>query len=295
MRVSNKFRKTICQSLDKNRPILEKYNFAPVLGGFYSAHIDHYPIRIKPDDIWLLIVQAFSNHVNLNSEDLRKYFVNFTGKKSLVCSFILDDSKQINQKIASDFSAQINSQMEKYLGKELLNTLTPNFTTTDYNSTIIFKISIMNAFKKYFEYKIFGMSGCGIPYIILEGTFEDYENIISKAIKLKKYKFSWYIDRIIPHIKKMAEAKKGKIDTYFFQNIIQKSEVTEWAGGMSGIGGHDIKVDVISGWFLNFFAYDSKGNKLETDSIKIKELSNLADQMLNVPFEFYSQKKKLII
>ena len=232
---------------------------------------------------------AFSNHVNLNSEDLRKYFVNFTGKKSLVFSFILDDSKQINQKIASDFSVQINTQMEKYLGEELLNALTPNFTTTDYNSTIIFKISIMNAFKKYFEYKMVGLSGCGIPYIILEGAYEEYENIISKAEKLKKYKFGWYIDRIIPHIKKMAEAKKGKIDTYFFKNIIQQSEVTEWAGGLSGRGGHDIKVDIISGWFLSFFAYDSKGNKLEKDSIKINELSSLADQMLNVPFEFYSQ------
>ena len=38
----------------------------PLLNGFYTAHTNHYPIRIKPDDIWLLIVQAFSNHVNAN-------------------------------------------------------------------------------------------------------------------------------------------------------------------------------------------------------------------------------------
>ena len=33
--------------------------------------MNYYPIRIKPDDIWLLIVQAFSHHVNNNSEELR--------------------------------------------------------------------------------------------------------------------------------------------------------------------------------------------------------------------------------
>ena len=53
----------------------------PLLNGFYTAHTNHYPIRIKPDDIWLLIVQAFSNHVNANSEELRHHFVNFDGKK----------------------------------------------------------------------------------------------------------------------------------------------------------------------------------------------------------------------
>ena len=55
----------------------------PLLNGFYTAHTNHYPIRIKPDDIWLLIVQAFSNHVNANAEKLRHYFVNFDGKQKL--------------------------------------------------------------------------------------------------------------------------------------------------------------------------------------------------------------------
>ncbi len=36
----------------------------PLLYGFYTAHTNHYPIRLEPDDIWLLILQDFSNHVN---------------------------------------------------------------------------------------------------------------------------------------------------------------------------------------------------------------------------------------
>lgn len=182
--------------------------------------------------------------------------------------------------------------MEKYLGKEVLDNLSQDFSTTDCNSTIIFKISIMNAFKKYFKYKMHGLSGCGIPYIILEGTIQDYEKIISKSKFLEKYDFSWYTKRVIPHIEKMLEAKKGKIDIDFFKNIIQKKEVTEWASGMSGIGGHEYQVDKISGWFLHFFPYDSNGDLYLRDSVEVSKLDDFASQVLDVPFTFNSEKEK---
>ena len=66
----------------------------PLLNGFYTAHTNHYPIIIKPDDIWLLIVQAFSNHVNANSEKLRHYFVNFDGKQKLKVIYDLSNIEQ---------------------------------------------------------------------------------------------------------------------------------------------------------------------------------------------------------
>ena len=55
----------------------------PLLSGFYYTHISHLPIRIRPDDIWLLIIQAFSNHMNANSGQLRYLFANFEGKQKL--------------------------------------------------------------------------------------------------------------------------------------------------------------------------------------------------------------------
>ena len=99
-----------------------------------------------------------------------------------------------------DFSIQINKQMINYLGEEIIENLTPNFTTTNYDSTIICKMSIMGAFKKYFAYKMDIGITCGFPYIILEGSAKDYYKIKSKAKKLSKYKFDWYINRILPII-----------------------------------------------------------------------------------------------
>ena len=270
----------------------------PLLNGFYTAHINHYPIRIKPDDIWLLIVQALSHHINANSERLRYNFVNFEGKQKLTVKYPISSLEQVDKKILENFSEQINEQMKQYLGDELVDLLTPNFSTTTYDSKIVAKISVMGAFKKYFEYHM-DLCGCGIPYIILEGTADDYKEIISKAKQLSQYEFDWYIDRIIPHIEKMVEAKEGKIDVDYFKNIVQKKEVTETRPGLSGMGSYDVKVDHISGWFLQFFAYytdsngfDDKIQKFTKDSLKVEKFGDLAEQLLIVPLDITDESGK---
>ena len=167
-----------------------------MLNGFYTAHCNHYPIIIKPDDIWLLIVQAFSHHVNINSESLRNMFVDFSGKKELSVDYPLSDIKEVNKQVLEDFSKQTNNKMKEFLGEKLMDILTPNYSTTDYDSLIICKISIIGSFKKYFDYTM-SSCGCGVPYLILEGTAEDYEKIKSKSQYLSKYNFEWYINKII--------------------------------------------------------------------------------------------------
>ena len=292
---------TLGFSFNENDSLAFINSKVPVLNGFYLAHSNHYPIRIKPDHIWLLIVQAFSNHVNANAEELRNLFVNFSGQKTLAVNYPLSDISQVGKKDLESFSEQINEQIKEYIGDELIDTLTPNFTTTDHDSTIICKISIMGAFKKYFKYEMH-LCGCGVPYVILEGTDEDFEKILKKAEKLRKYQFDWYIDRIIPHIKKMVEAKKGNIDVNYFKNMVQDDETTEYVSGLSGRGGHNIKVPLLKGWILSFFAYysevkgefsfDQKVPPFEEDSIKVKDFEKLANQMLTVPFQIIDSKKK---
>ena len=289
---------TLAHSLNKDQQLAFVDSNVPLLNGFYTAHNNHYPIRIKPDDIWLLIVQAFSNHVNANAEELRHLFVDFDGKKKLKVKYNLSGIEQVDRNTLENFSEQINKQMTAYLGKELMDVLTPNFTTTTYDSNIVCKISIMGAFKKYFDYEMF-LCGCGLPYIVLEGTAEDYEKIIGKAKELVKYQFDWYIGRIVPHIKKMVEAKKGKIDKEYFMNMIQKKEVTETKYSASGMNEWEEKVDYITGWILSFLAYYkevSRPNKIkrfEENIIKVENFSKLANQMLIVPFEIIDEVHKL--
>ena len=44
---------------------------------------------------------------------------------------------------------------------------------------------MMGALKNYFEYKVYFL--CGIPYITLEGTIDDWKKIRQKIEKLKDY------------------------------------------------------------------------------------------------------------
>ena len=286
----------LAYSFDKKEKLaFIKFN-TPVLNGFYKAHTNHYPIRIKPDDIWLLIVQSFSYHVNENAQKLRNMFVNFSGKKELTVNYPIFSINDVNNKILENFSEQINDQMKQYLGESILNTLTPNFSTTTYDYSIVCKISIMGAFKKYFDYTM-NLFGCGVPYLILEGTAEDYQKIISKAKELSKYKFEWYINKIIPHIEKMVEAKQGKIDVGYFKNMVQSKEETEHKSGPSGMGAYDYKVDHLSGWFLNFFSYITNGfggyHPFKGDYLSVLDFKKLPNQRLTVPFKIIDANQKV--
>ena len=68
----------------------------------------------------------------------------------IIVNYPLSSINQINESIIVDFTGQINSQLNNYLGEELIDTLTPNFTTTDKDYLTICKMSIMGAFKEYF-------------------------------------------------------------------------------------------------------------------------------------------------
>ena len=137
-----------------------------------------------------------------------------------------------------------------------------------------------------------GPSICCIPYIILEGNASDYQKILEKINFLKKYDFDWYVNRIARHIKKMIEAKEGKIDIQYFKNFIQDAKITEkYSNGC--IRPYDKKFDSIKGWFVDFFAYfggEKRYRRVKDRSIKLEDLNSLASQMLVVPFKIENSK-----
>ena len=182
--------------------------------------------------------------------------------------------------------------MKKYIGNDVIENLTPDFSTTDINTKLVCQMSIMDSFKKYFDNE-FNKAVCGIPYIILEGVAEDYKKIISKAEKLKKYKFGWYINRIIPIIQKMIEAKEGKIDINIFKNIIVKQEEIIYRSE-SCRECCKYKIDYINGWIIAFFEYykDKSDNlcKLFGNKIDKYMINKLAPQILNIPFKLKNLK-----
>ena len=48
-----------------------------------TAFKDHYPLKIKPDIIWITILQGFARHIDKNAEKFRGKFVAHEGKKEI--------------------------------------------------------------------------------------------------------------------------------------------------------------------------------------------------------------------
>ena len=84
-------------SLDDKKEL--GYIYANILFGFYRCHINHLPLIITPDDIWVLIIQSFSNHVNENSKELKDLLVNYDGKRQLEVEYPINDIKEITKEI----------------------------------------------------------------------------------------------------------------------------------------------------------------------------------------------------
>ena len=203
----------------EGQEIIFDFKNHPVLQGFVSAYKNHRPVTISPDIIWLLIVQAFSNHITNNAEKLRSMFVNFAGKKDLTLE---RPDLNIFQMTSEDFEREVFpefvKQISEYTGPSIIDTMTPNFTTTTTVSFAVSMISIMSAMKNYFNYK-FLCRGCGFPYVTIEGSVEDLTKISLKLNDLKKYDFEWFKSEISDIINKIIDTKKGCVDLKFWKEI----------------------------------------------------------------------------
>ena len=253
-----------------------------ILQGFYSAYENHLPIRLTPDIIWLLIVQGFAQHVNFNAEKLRDKFVNFENKKTLeVIISKYHSYKQMKSEDYENLFEKLTEQVKSYVGEELINTLDFNFSTSNKITKIVGYTSIMSAMKKYFHFTGF-CHMCNFPYIILEGSLEDWENILKKVKELEKYDLKEWTEILETILKEIIETKKGKINKQFWKNILYPDKIDE----KIEIGDYKyktIQVDGINGWLLTFFPYYKDGYFRYTNSIKTKDLWRLPEKILKTP------------
>ena len=273
--------------IDANK-ILSFDNHKLILG-YLNAYFNHCPIKLNPNIIWQLILNNFSEYVEANShkESIRQKFVDFLGKKHLICVKI-DSYNNVN-KYQNDIIKDFCEQISEYIGKELIDILTPNFTTSNENSIIAGKVSIMSTFKNFFDYEMM-MFICGIPYIILEGSLNDWENILNKLKFLSKYGF--YITSMEKDIIEIINTKKGKINLEFWSKIIMETKIKEKEVKPCMFDFHVVENNYIIGWILDFY------NRYK---IKEKDISDLISEIVAVPIktseinENNNNKKKIII
>ena len=238
--------------------------------GMYQAYADHRPFVLSPDMIWLLINQGFAQHVNANHESLRKYFVNFSGKESL----IVQSNKKLKDPslLWEEIFPQFTEQIRKEVGDNLVETLTCNFSTTTSLEKTVSEITIMESVKSYFEF-ITIMIVCGIPEITLEGTPQDWEKVLNKARGLKEYKLEWWISQLEPLLEEFVKASKGTVNQEFWRNMFKYHSQEKYGAP-----------NMIDGWIVKFFPYDKKGQR--NNLKQLEGTDSLPDEIVKVDLKY---------
>ncbi len=242
----------------------------PVLYGMYQAYADHRPFVLSPDIVWMMIAQGYAEHVKNNSEKLRNHFVDFKDKK--VLTVISNQAIGGNEESAKKCIPQFIQQLSAHVNDSIVECLNPKFSTTDETASIAFQLSTMDGLSKYFEYDVLYLI-CGIPEITIEGTKEDWENILVRIKQLEKYELKWWIKEIEPIIKEFINVYEGKIDKRFWRNMCKVHSEKEYGRG-----------NIIDGWIIKFFPYSDRGERMKFDEISF--IHAVPSQLFTVDFDY---------
>ena len=100
----------------------------------------------------------------------------------------------------------------------------------------------MDCMQAYFEFS--GTSMCGIPFVTLEGTPDDWKLLLAKAAGLADLMPMWSA-RLVPILQQFVRASQGAVDTPFWRSLFSFSSMS---GG-----------DRVNGWLMTFLPYLEDG------------------------------------
>jgi len=241
-------------------------NISPFILGAVKAFNNHYPFKISPNNIFLMILQAIAVNVDKNSEKLRTKFVAHSGKMKLTVKRDSRDFKLRKQCRTNDWGSVIGEfveQIDENTVKDTALLMQAQFSDSDMVDVVSNKITIMDICKNYFEYEFICVPGCGFPKITLSGTKDDWTELKAKvnALLSTKVDKEWgeqWKHSLLPVLDRFIGAFDGKIDCLFWNSMI-KAGVT--VKELASSGGPMYQRDHwFSGWFNVLFPYICRQN-----------------------------------
>lgn len=242
----------------------------PFFNGMVTAYSYHNPVVLSPDVVWLLISQGFSHYVNENSERLRSLFVDFDGRKTLT----VQTQKNIFapdmdwDAVTADFVKEIRSNLKN---KDMADMMLSDFSTSGLDDVIASRVTLMNTVEKYFDYKL-EETICGIPYIKLQGTPDDWMKIAAKVQQLRKYGMGWWADELESIIQEFINASQGNPNREFWKCIVKKVRPNEVRGvGCLPMGDQTM----FDGWFLKLMPFMEDGRTPDEVDLTVRMLGEI--------------------
>jgi len=210
-----------------------------------ECYDNHRPLILTPDIIWLAICQGVSIHMNEHYDSL-KNVVFIKNKPDKI--IIRNDSLEYSAKHWKNLIGSFSKETKKYTNDDFYSFFVSEFTTTTAIEQTAYQITLLESYKKAFEY--IGETGCGIPSITLEGEKADWQTILKKLEMLNKIGLSNWAVNLKPIIQEFINASDGKYKKEFWENIYKNA--------------NEYNAFYVSGWVVKFFPYIKS---LETEGV----------------------------
>jgi len=242
-------------SFEESRSLVAQAHPHGFIAAATAAFANHYPLALRPQHFWLMVLQATAVHVEQNAEEVRAKWVAHEGKKALL---VRCDEFRLNEKNnwasvvdgkPDCFSSQIDCNVVEGLAAEL----SPGFSDTSDVENIALKMTVMDITKSFSSFKC--MTMCGFPSVIMEGSADDWRLLRRNAELLirnrcqDEFSDKWcaallpLLDVLVSEYQKGVTGD-GRPDEQFWNSMCKR-------GGTSGSGSRTW----FNGWINIFFPY----------------------------------------
>jgi hypothetical protein len=181
--------------------------------------------------------------------------------------------------------------MIELVPSDMLRICLPKLSTETMVTSVSHLIGFMDATSKYYKYSMSTL--CGIPSIRVDGTVDDWHNLVKSAknLQLNLFGLKSYFDKVISTLEKIRDTiDSNNPDLKWWENIYKCN---------AGSGG-----PYSNGWINNFYAYFvSSDYKSGTKKLIFKDpnsdsntinckLNNFPSNISVVPFtwNYYNEK-----
>ena len=230
-------------TLDQERIIRARESINYVVDAIVLAFSEERPFVVTPQVFWFMIVSGFAQHVNANSETMRRFFVHHDGKLNLEVirnSFVMGQTNDW-EGVFDEFCVQIR----EHTGNEIFDMLVFDIEGCGEADRAALAIAFMETCKSFFNYTVF--TRCGIPRIDVHGSPETWRDMRARVAKMgnnKDYDIKWWTDRLLPILDNIVAAVEGKVDEAFWKNMVKYQSMS----------GHSD----VTGWINEFFPYETQ-------------------------------------
>ena len=193
------------------------------------AYAEHHPLTLSPDEIWLTICQGMALHINQKFKKLEPVIYKKGHPKQIE---VRNDTLKLPDSVWKDMIDSISVKTATYTGHRFYEAFVPQFSTTTPIERVVYQITLLHAQQQAYDYIV--RTACGIPYITLLGTTEDWKQIKSKLSILNELGLKQWKKSLDPIIDQFISASEGKVDADFWQNIYKDKRDVYDAYAISG-------------------------------------------------------------